>query len=296
MFRVDEIAENSFKFLELKNTKDGSMARISLSEGGRLQNLKFNAISLIEDQANFDYKDSYASAILFPFVSRIENGAYTFNDKKYKFNCNQSDGKNALHGLVYNKEFKILEKKYSSNSCAVKIYYSEKNESQGFPFKYSMYLTYTLLKNELQLQVLVKNDDNKAFPFVLGWHPYFISDDLDSSYLNFKSDKKIMYDENLITKEIVSKKTVGKFHIESKQLDDCFVLEDNAVQFSTSKYHVQLSSNSKENFLQLYTPKNRSAIAIEPMTGISNSFNNKIGLQVLAPNASHNLKWTLKLL
>jgi len=32
------------------------------------------------------------------------------------------------------------------------------------------------------------------------------------------------------------------------------------------------------------------------MTGISNSFNNKIGLQNLAPNQQHTVKWNVKLI
>jgi aldose 1-epimerase len=36
-------------------------------------------------------------------------------------------------------------------------------------------------------------------------------------------------------------------------------------------------------------------IAIEPMTGISNSFNNRIGLKVLEPKKSYSLSWNVKL-
>ena len=44
----------------------------------------------------------------------------------------------------------------------------------------------------------------------------------------------------------------------------------------------------------MYTPPGFSIIAIEPMTGISNSFNNKIGLQVLQPSESYSLSWNVK--
>ena len=50
-----------------------------------------------------------------------------------------------------------------------------------------------------------------------------------------------------------------------------------------------------ENYLQLYRPKDLSPIAIHPMTGVSNSFNNKIGLQTLATNQSHSIIWNVKL-
>lgn len=296
MFVVKEITDKNSAFLELKNSKDNSVARISLNEGGRLQNLKFKGISIIQDQPKFEYKDSYSSAILFPFTNRIEEGKYSYKDKEYQFNSNEPKSKNALHGLVFDKKFKLLEQETSANSCAITIAFSEETHSKGFPFKYSIYVTYTLLKNELQLKVSVKNNDKKTFPFVLGWHPYFNCNDFKNSFLNFKSDKKVKFDENLITKEIVDYESVSKFELENKQLDDCFVLNHNKVEFSTPDYNLEIASNSKENFLQLYTPKDIPVIAIEPMTGVSNSFNNKIGLQEVEPNKTYALTWVVKLL
>ncbi|QOD62349.1 aldose 1-epimerase [Polaribacter haliotis] len=296
MFTIKEKNESSFNLVELNNTRNNSHARISLNEGGRLQNLKFKGISIIEDQPNFHYKDCYSSAILFPFANRIEEGKYTYKNKEYQFKSNEPKSKNALHGLVFNKDFKILEKEITSNSASVTIYYSEKNDCKSFPFKYSLYATYTLLEEELQLKISVKNDDSTSFPFVLGWHPYFNCDDFKNSFLNFKSDKKVIFDKNLITKEIVDHKTASKFELENKHLDDGFVLENDVIKFSTPKYQLELSSTSKENFLQLYTPKDKPIIAIESMTGISNSFNNKIGLQELEAKKSYALTWTVKFL
>ncbi|QTE24019.1 aldose 1-epimerase [Polaribacter cellanae] len=296
MFTIKETKQDSLNLIKLQNIKNNSFARISLNEGGRLENLQFKGVSIIEDQPNFNYKNGYSSAILFPFANRIEDGKYTYKNKEYQFKSNEPKSKNALHGLVFNKEFKILEKEITSNSASVSIYYSEKNDCKSFPFKYSLYATYTLLEEELQLKITVKNDDSTSFPFVLGWHPYFNCDNFKNSFLNFKSNKKIIFDNNLITKEIVAHKTASKFEIANKQLDDCFVLKDNIVQFSTPKYKLELSSTAKENFLQLYSPKDKPIIAIEPMTGISNSFNNKIGLQELEAKKTYALTWGVKFL
>ena len=291
MYKVDRISKGGFNFLELKNTTDNSLARICLEEGGRLQELKFKGVDIIKEQPNFDYTNSYASAILFPFANRIENGKYTFNDKKFQFDCNNNT--NALHGLVYNKKFKFLEKELSSNNCSVTIYYSEEKGCRAFPYTYSIFLTYTLSKEKIELNVTIKNEDFKAFPFTLGWHPYFVSENLQASSLNFKATKKVVFDENLITKKLENYNNKEVFEIENKKLDDCFILKNNKIQFSTPTYKIQLSSNSKETFLQLYTPKNIPTIAIEPMTGISNSFNNKIGLQILKPNEEYKLIWNV---
>jgi aldose 1-epimerase len=295
MFEVEKIIEDNLSFLELKNTDNTDKARIFLDEGGRLQELKFKDIFLIKDQLNFEYKDSYASSILFPFVSRIKEGKYLFQEKEYQLNCNQT-GDNALHGLVYNKKFELISKEENTNFCAVTIAYKETEVSKGFPYTYEIYATYTLSKNGISLSIKIKNTDSKTYPFTLGWHPYFLSDDISKSSLRFKSDQKIEFDKSLITKKVIDHKTEEEFKIEEKQLDDCFILNSDAFQFKTPTYQIEISTDKKENYLQLYTPKGLSIIAIEPMTGISNSFNNKIGLQVLAPNETYAITWTVKLM
>ena len=54
-----------------------------------------------------------------------------------------------------------------------------------------------------------------------------------------------------------------------------------------------IKSSAPQNFLQLFTPHTPNSIAIEPMTGICNSFNNNIGLNELAPNESYQVEWTM---
>ena len=293
MYEVEVIKENEAHFLELSNREKTSSASICLEEGGRLKELKFNGVFLIKEQTDFEYKDSYASSILFPFVSRIQDGKYSFQENDYQLNCNQT-GENALHGLVYNKKFELIEKEETTNRCSVTIGYKETKESPGFPYTYEIYLTYLLTEKEISLSVKIKNTDTKAFPFTLGWHPYFICDDLSKSVVCFKSDKKIAFDENLITKEVVAHKTPEIFKIENKQLDDCFILKTNKIGFSTPTYQIEITTDLEDNYLQMYTPLGLSVIAIEPMTGVSNSFNNKIGLQVLQPTDSYSLMWNVK--
>jgi aldose 1-epimerase len=294
MYKVVTITENECSFIALENASKTTKAKICLEEGASLKELKFNEVFIINEQPNFDYKDSYASSILFPFVSRIQEGAYIFKDIEYQFNCNDSE-KNALHGLVYNKKFKVVNTIENFKFCSVTFEYEEIKESSGFPYTYKIQLTYTLFEKEISLSVKIENTALKAFPFTLGWHPYFFSDDLSNSTLKFKSDKKIEFDDNLITKRVVDFKIEEEFKIEDKQLDDCFILNSDTIEFKTPNYQIEITTNQIENYLQLYTPKDLPIIAIEPMTGISNSFNNKIGLKVLEPKKSYSLSWNVKL-
>lgn len=293
MFIVDELKEKEQRFLDLKNAVNSTSARISLDQGGSIEGLKFDNEFVIKLQPNFKYKDSYASSILFPFANRIEKGQYSFKEKDYQLACNES-GKNALHGLVHNKQFQLIEKIENINFSSVTICFEEIEEREGFPFNYKIYITYTLSKNKIKIAVKIENTGTNSFPFTLGWHPYFVSKDLYHSSLSFKSNKKIEFDKNLITKGIIKASAEElKIKIQNKQLDDCFILNSNTIKFITPTYQIQIATDQIENYLQIYTPKNSSIIAIEPMTGISNSFNNKIGLQTLEPHNKYELKWTV---
>ncbi|WP_430928732.1 aldose 1-epimerase [Polaribacter marinivivus] len=295
MFKIYQQNENNKEYIILESNNKQSYASICLDEGARVNDLMLNGNSIIKEQPNFDYRDSYASSILFPFASRLEKGVYTFQNNTYQLHKNDK-GINALHGLVYNKKFELLDVKEHQDKCIATFKYYENNPPKGFPYNYELLVSYTLYKGDFQITLLVNNLDSAAFPFTIGWHPYFNCNDFSKAYLHFKSSKKIVFDNNLITEAIKDFIINKKFYLENKQLDDCFILNEQGVDFITSEYHIKITSDALENYLQLYTPKNKPIIAIEPMTGISNSLNNEIGLQVLEPNKTYSVNFRIQLI
>lgn len=295
MFTVSSVKEKNLDVVLLENETKTTAVKIALNEGGRILELKFSNVAVIQEQNDFLYKDSYASAILFPFASRIENGNYSFLGNTYQLEKNNNN-QNALHGLMYNASFISTKTSENTENCSVTLTYISKDKTKGFPFKYKISVTYMLFENELKMSIAVKNLGEHPFPFTLGWHPYFVTDDLEKSSLSFNSTQKIVFDKNLIAQDIVGHTSPKTFNIAKQKLDDCFVLNDATVLFNTPNYTIEISSNPKNNYLQVYTPENKSLIAIEPMTGVSNSFNNEIGLQVLAASESYVQNWFLKFL
>ena len=295
MFTIHQQQSENNAILTLENISKSSKVVISLHEGARVSSLILASKTIIKEIPNFDYKDSYATSILFPFASRIENGIYEFEDKKYQLDCNQA-GINALHGLVYNKTFVIKNQEVTSDFASIILSYIENNPPVGFPFKYALELTYKCTNTNLEIHIQVTNIDEHPFPFTIGWHPYFYTENLAEAVVKFNSNHQIAFDEKLITKEIIPYENDEIFEIKDKQLDDCFVMDDNKIQFETAEYQLEITSDAAQNFLQMYTPPNRNLIAIEPMTGISNSFNNKIGLQVLAPEKTYEITWNLSII
>ena len=293
MFNIKQ--NKDLNFLEIENPKKKLYAKIFLNNGASLQELTLNGHTIIEDLTPLKYNISYASSILFPFANRIKDGRYTFENEVYQLEKNQKEENNALHGLVYNKTFQVIEKVIYKNFASVKLEYNETNKPIGFPYTYRIQLEYVFSDTDFSLNVSIKNTNSKAFPFTIGWHPYFLSEDLYNSSLNFISSQKLNIGDRNITTGIENIESTNTFEIKNNQLDDCWILDSNNIAFITPKFQLLISSSVKNNFLQLYTPPKSNTIAIEPTTGVSDSFNNKIGLKVLNANDTYTITWNLRI-
>lgn len=287
--------DNRQNILELTNSKNSALAKIYLNDGASMQVLKLNEITIIENLEPLAYSDVYASSILFPFANRIQDGHYHIQDKKYQLDINEPGNNNAIHGLIFNKVFTISSIQETETFVTVTLSFTETDPPTGFPFPYQIQLEYTLMASQLNLKISVQNLSETSFPFTLGWHPYFVSEDLNRSSLHFKSSKKMIFNERMITTgtEVIGQKY--PLSLENKELDDCWRLENPKVFFKTPNYYLSIDSDEPESFLQAYTPPRKNTIAIEPTTGISDSFNNKIGLKELAPKATYSITWRLQL-
>jgi aldose 1-epimerase len=288
-------AENNKSHIELADRETNSKAIISLNaEGGRLKYLSFHNKTIIDDLEKVPYSKSHAGAVLFPFANRVNKGEYDFEGRHYKLNCNEPERDNAIHGLVFDKVFSVDEITESKSFAEVSLSYTETNPPEGFPFAYKVELIYKLKKNNLDLKVKVHNIGSQNFPFNLGWHPYFCVDDFDNSFLSFQSHKQVIFNENLISLGTAETLIPDPYSLKDKKLDDCFVLYDKNVELFTSNYRVSISGKPKSDYLQIYAPPHEKRLAVEPMTGISDSFNHKRGIHILKPNHTKKETWSIK--
>ena len=297
MFVINHIKDEgkAIDHLEMKNSDASCCAKIDLNFGGSLKQLKLRDKTIISNDNVTRFQHVFNSSILFPFVNRIESGSYSFKGKKFNLPINETDRNNALHGLVFEKSFQFSCQDIEENKAKVTLVYNETQPIEGFPYKYSLVVEYKLTENALELNVEVKNNDLHEFPFNLGWHPYFVTNDLFHSELKINSNKKLLVNKNMIPNGEQQIDWNGFIKINDKTFDDCFILNSNQIEFKTPEYHVELQFSSKENYLQLYTPEDRKSIAIEPQTAPANNFNSKKGLMTLKPNKKYGIKWKINL-
>ncbi len=288
MYKIEQYKTH----IELIHTSTQSKAIVALNnEGGRLKSLTFKDKNIIDDLEQLAYKKSHAGAILFPFANRINAGKYEFHGKTYTLACNEPGRENAIHGLIFDKTFFVDETYEGSKSARVVLSYTENNPPEGFPFPYKIELKYTLKETSLSLEVKVHNIGKEDFPFNLGWHPYFCISDFDTSFLSFKSHKQVIFNDNLISLGMAETLIPDPYSLKDKTLDDCFVLLDKTVEHYTNDYTISISGKPKSNYLQIYAPPKEKRLAVEPMTGISDSFNHKRGIHILKPNHTKKETW-----
>ncbi|MFS4481639.1 aldose 1-epimerase [Hyunsoonleella sp. 2307UL5-6] len=285
----------SLNILEIKNKDVSVYGKIYLNLGASLQELTLNNHKIIQDLSPLKYTNTYASSILFPFANRIKDGAYTFNGEFFQFEKNNIEEQNALHGLVFDKTFALTEHDVSEKNAKITLEYEETNTSKGFPYTYKIKLDYVFSDTTFSLKMTVVNTDKSAFPFTVGWHPYFTSANLFNSEIEMDANEKVVLGERNITTGTMPIKTTDAIKIKDDFFDDCWILKSDEVIFKTPEYKLQFNATGNNNFIQAYTPPKKNTIAIEPTTGVSDSFNNKIGLNILEPNQTYNITWTLNI-
>jgi aldose 1-epimerase len=238
---------------------------------------------------------SFKGPKLSPFPCRIPDGKYEFDGREYQFRQLFSDG-NAIHGLLYNKPFAILEESTDATSGAISMEYLYKKDDAGYPFEYSCRVEYILHADSmLEVVTTVVNLDKTPIPIADGWHPYFqLGGKSNDWLLQFHSSAIVEFDDRLVPTGKLALYDVFRVPkpLGDTFLDNCFTLKPDLVRAAceisnpANGLSVSFFPDPSYPYLQIYTPATRDSIAIENLSGAPDCFNNKMGLLILPPGHS----------
>ncbi len=272
----------------------------TVTNGSRRHNI-IDGFTSPED-AKENITNGFKSAKLSPFVCRVTEGSYRFNDKQYSIN-KFFLGKEAIHGLLYDAPFSIKDKGADDTNAYIILAYEYNKPGEGFPFKFNTEITYTLQHNTLSIITTVTNTGTTNLPLTDGWHPYFTFDSKVNEVLVQLNTKQMLeFNERLVPTGNYINYTAFSTpkHLGETFLDNCFVLdgiEQPACILKNEANGLQLTIVAKENYpyLQVYTPPHRNSIAIENLSGAPDAFNNGIGLIIAKPNEQYTFAAEYKL-
>jgi aldose 1-epimerase len=312
-----QIAEENFGnrlSYKLTDIQTGEYARILPYLGGTIQSIflkkneqLYNILDgyTSSEDAEKNLNSSFKGSNLFPFPNRVRDGKYSHNGKEYQLAMNFPQENNAIHGLIYDKAFKIINKENGDNFCTLVILYNTKEAMHGYPFDYTLEVEYRWRENgQFECISTVRNPGIVEIPIGIGWHPYFVAGNVNVNdlWIQFPAEKILQVDDRQIptgaSDSYTSFNQLSK--VDNTFLDSCFTLKLDSVIAETIIFNKeenfgykiwQETGKEKYNFLQVYTPPSRNSIAFEPMTCAPDALNNKNGLILLAPGKSVSVKW-----
>jgi aldose 1-epimerase len=301
------------QLLKLFDSKTNEFVSILPETGGMLLSMEMQIgkemVSILdcystETELEETLGTSFKGSNLFPFPNRIDSGKYSFDSSNHQLFVNFPDENNAIHGLIFDKPFKVIETNSNDKFASVKLNYTATGSFTGYPFCFVLEVEFLLEENKgLSVITSFTNTDKSDIPVANGWHPYFrLKSMVEELIFSFPSTKTFAVNGKMIpTCESTDYKLFEKpTQMKDTVFDTCFGLNDREgkaiisikdplLQGGISIW--QETGSEKYNFLQIYTPPSRKTIAIEPMTSIPDSFNNKIGLIVLNPGKKITASW-----
>ncbi len=296
MFSVNTVYNQGFNKIILSDDVTGTVAEV-LPEWGAM----LHSFSIVKDKEKISVIDSYENAAdiaenltakgfrsskLSPFVCRLRQGKYSFEEQEYQITKFKL-GDHAIHGLLYDQPFEVLATGADENVAWVTMQYAYRGSQEGYPFHYDCIVTYGLqYDNELSVRTEVINRTNGRLPIQDGWHPYFtLGGSINNLQLQFNAASIVEFDEGLVpTGKLLPYTTFNIARpIGDTFLDNCFVLEQKenepACVLSSDDKKIRLEIIAVENYpyLQIYTPPHRNSIAIENLSSVPDAFNNGMG-------------------
>ena len=162
-------------------------------------NLNGGSLTSIYDKVNNNellYKPTGKSwsgqdVVIFPFVARLKDSKYLYNNQTYSM-------KN--HGLIRYNELKVLDQK--STSITLSFDYNEETLKQ-YPYKFHFEILYSLNNNELSISYKIKNVDDKTIYYEFGGHPALKASGYESNNEFIYENTKLSFSKDIETKRYV---------------------------------------------------------------------------------------------
>lgn len=249
---------------------------------------------------------TYWGTQLFPFPNRINGGQYSFSGQHYQLPLNHAAEGHAIHGLVYDQPFVVQKLEATEREAHAVLGFQYQGQWEWYPFPFYLEVEIWFSKG-LRIRNTVVNTGQGELPCGLGWHPYF-SFGADSSVNDWEVllpvTEELLVGPNMIPtgeRKVCSPGWLSLNKLGDTQLDTCFAVIQNQlgaarteIKAADKSIHlaiVQEAGADLYNYLQVYSPPGRTALAIEPMTCPPDAFNNGEALWTLSAGEQKSASW-----
>jgi aldose 1-epimerase len=271
--------------------------------GSSLQYDGAEILRRIEDLDSAARKGSTAGIpILYPWGNRLSEFEFEIAGKK-----NQADRSSPLihldeHGLpMHGVPWSMLkwDAKSEVDRIIAELNWNTPDLLKIFPFPHHVQMIVIAQRDGLIIETKIAADENSNVPISFGYHPYFGIPDVNRSRWKLKlpAMKRLLLTEQQIPSGATETFTGFDDELGTNQFDDGFELQDPRCQFSIegSRFKISLQILNGYTHAQIFAPRDKEFIALEPMTAPTNALISGKSLRVLDAGQSFSASFAIRI-
>jgi aldose 1-epimerase len=265
-------------------------------EAGMLgASLKFRGVELlrrVEDLEAARVKGSTAGIpLLYPWANRVSGLQYRAAGRDVSLDSSSKllhfdDHGLPMHGVPWGQlRWNVVSS--TGDGLIARLDWVSEELLAIFPFPHHVEMAVRLRPLELEIRTTVFADSGSAVPISFGFHPYFGIPGISRGEwkLNAPAMRKLALDAQGIPTGADTASLPIAAPLGTTGYDDGFALSDERPAFSIegNGYSIGIEFINGFQFAQIFAPRDKEFIAIEPMTAETNALRSERGLRVIAP-------------
>jgi aldose 1-epimerase len=241
----------------------------------------------------------FACYPLVPYSNRIAQAELRVGDDTFRLARNFGEHPHSIHGLGWQRAWTIVAS--DARQALTELDHAPQGDAAAaWPFAFRARQSIALSQHDacaiLTLTLSIENRDVRAFPFGLGWHPFFPRN--EATELRFAADAIWDTDDTRLPTERRAIAAPARFDVARRigdvRLDNVFAGWQGEAELAwpDERRRATIAGDRSLGFLVVFVPDDRGYVAVEPVTHMTDAFNRvsrgerDTGTLLLAPGAS----------
>ena len=158
----------------------GAVVEIAPSVGGAIASFTLAGVDVLRStpadvRAEGNVR-SFACYPLVPYSNRIANAHLAFDGSDHALARNFGDSPHSIHGIGWQRAWSVVSSSVSSVQLSLE-HGAPGGDAAAWPWPFRARQTFSLAPTArgamLSARLAIENTGGRAFPFGLGWHPFF---------------------------------------------------------------------------------------------------------------------------